>query len=284
MTNKSLPKDVQFCIITPTAYLQNFAAQSNRHLVLAHLVDTDQQYANFYKKISEDRQQFIIMDNGAFELGGSYDPDKLIALGNKCGADVLVLPDYPLQPAKKTIDAAIERIPQFKAAGFKTMFVPQSEVGDLEGWIESYKWASNNPDIDIIAMSILGIPNALPDIPNQYARVVMTSILKDRGILSKKYHHYLGLNTGPNLEIPALLRLGALNSCDSSNPVWCAINGIRYNITTDSYMPISKKYLRAVDFNTPMKGTHIQEAIQYNINLTMEIFDKYNYEKGLKNA
>ena len=60
-------EDPQFCIITPTAYLHRYASQSSMHLVLAHLVDMDEEYANFYAE----RGEFKIMDNGAFELGQS---------------------------------------------------------------------------------------------------------------------------------------------------------------------------------------------------------------------
>ena len=112
-----MAKDPQFCIITPTAYLERYAALSSMHLVLAHLVDTDEAYANFYAG----RSEFKIMDNGAFELGESYEPDKLIELGQKCNADAIVLPDYPFQSAQKTVDASTALIDPVKDAGFKTL-------------------------------------------------------------------------------------------------------------------------------------------------------------------
>lgn len=262
--------DPKFCIITPTAYLEQFASQSQMHLVLAHLVDHDEQYSSFYNS----RAEFKIMDNGAFELGESYDPDKLIDLGVKCKAHAIVLPDYPFQPYEKTIAAACDRITDFKHAGFKTMFVPQSETGDVEGWIESYKYASDNPDIDIIGMSILGMPNAIPDIHIAYARVVLTQILIERGIFNyNKYHHYLGLNSGPGLELPSLINMGALASCDSSGPVWAGILGHEYSINTDSFQSVSK--LKAhVDFDYPMvKDPLTLQRIQHNIDLTQAIFN-----------
>lgn len=266
----------QFCIITPTAYLEQYAIQSTTHLVLAHLVDIDDTYAAFYKARSEAGDR-LIMDNGAFELGESYAPNKLIELAHKCGAHALVLPDYPFQPAEKTIQAAEALIPQVVDAGFATFFVPQSQTGDLEDWIAAYTWASDNPNIDIIGMSILGVPNAIPEIPTAYARVVMSTILADRGIFGQKHHHYLGLNAGPNVEIPALLKLGLLDTCDSSNPVWCGINGIRYNETLSDWMGVQKKYLREVDFKehfaNPDKKAHIHEAIQHNISLTLGLFE-----------
>ena len=71
-------------------------------------------------------------------------------------------PDYPFNRCSKTISAAEELADAVKAAGFKTMFVPQSVTGDIEDWINGYRWAAGNPAIDIIGMSILGVPNAIP--------------------------------------------------------------------------------------------------------------------------
>jgi hypothetical protein len=65
----------------------------------------------------------------------------------------------------------------------------------------------------------------------------------------------------------------ALNSCDSSNPVWSGINGIRYNPTYSDWMGVQKKYLREVDFDTILtEKAHIHEAIEYNIDLTLSLF------------
>lgn len=271
MSSVKVPK---FCIITPTAYLEQYASQSEMHLVLAHLVDVDDAYAEFYAG----RSEFKIMDNGAFELGESYAPDKLIELGHKCNADAIVLPDYPFQPAQRTIDATSALLHQVKDAGFQTMCVPQSETGALEDWIEGYKWAATNPSIDIIGMSILGMPNAIPHINKPYARVVLTMMLMERGIFNfDKYHHYLGLNSGPALELPSLINMGALDSCDSSNPVWMAICGHRYNPHCDSYLQVGK-VKKEVDFNYPLTEDQATlDNIQYNINLTQNLMRPHTF-------
>lgn len=263
----------EFCIIAPTNYLEAYALKSKAHLVLAHIVDKDPRYADFYKMVSSlNEGHRIIMDNGAFELGESYAPDKLIDLAHKCGAHAIVLPDYPWKPSRVTIEAAQQWIPMIREAGFATMFVPQSETDELEDWIDGYMWAADNPDIDIIGMSILGVPNALSHVPAAYARVVMTELLLDRGVFADKYHHYLGLNAGPALEIPPLLEVRAMNSCDSSNPVWMAILGHEYSKNTDSYLAV-KKVKKEVDFNFPwIKDEHTHYRILHNLNLTMELF------------
>ena len=262
-------KNPQFCIITPTAYLERYASQSSMHLVLAHLVDEDQEYAEFY----DGRSEFKIMDNGAFELGKSYDPDKLIKLGQMCKADAIVLPDYPAQDSKKTVSAAIKLIDQVRDSGFQTMFVPQSQIGDKEDWIRSYVWATNMDSIDIIGMSILAMPNAIPHIHRGYARVVLTQILLERGLFNHdKHHHYLGLNAGPKLEIPTLIGMGVLDSCDSSGPVWAGICGHEYSKSTDSLQTTSK-IKKHVDFDYPLVDDDpTLKRIQRNIDLTLELF------------
>lgn len=267
-----LVDEPKFCIITPTAYLEEYASQSNMHLILAHLVDTDDKYAEFYA--TRDTTELKIMDNGAFELGESYNPEKLIELAIKCKADAIVLPDYPGQHQDKTIQAAIDWAPRIREAGFKTMFVPQSIVGDTAGWVEAYEWAAmDNPEIDIIGMSILGIPNALPHVHRAYARVVMTAMLIDAGVFNfTKHHHYLGLNSGPKLEIPTLISMKALASCDSSGPVWAAICNSEYSENTDSFMTTSK-ISKHVDFSYPMVKDHnVHRMIQKNIDLTLKLF------------
>lgn len=271
---KARNKRPEFCIITPTQYLDWYASQSTMHLVLAHLVDTDPGYASFYRG----RGEYKIMDNGAFELGESYSPEKLVDLAEKCGANAIVLPDYPLQPAEKTINAASQLLPYVKDAGFHAMFVPQSRTGEWHEWRDCYSWAVYNSNIDIIGMSILGVPNAIPNVEKAFARVVATALLIENNTFAfNKYHHYLGLNAGPALEIPSLIRMNALDSCDSSGPVWAGICGQWYTEATDSYQA-TKKISKHVDFDYPrVKDTSVHRAIQHNINLTKALFNPEKY-------
>ena len=271
---KNIPSKAnpRFGIIAPTAYL-SYALQSNFHLVLAHLLDTDPTYTEFYRSMS-DRGDFIICDNGAFELGESYAPDKLIALARSCNADAIVLPDYPYRQWDVTAIAASKMIDEVKSEGFQTFYCPQSVTGDWDGWVEGYLWGATNPDIDIIGMSILSLPNALPHIPAAYARVVGTEILQRTGVFAyEKYHHYLGLNAGPALEIPSLIAMNALNSCDSSGPVWAGICGHEYTRMADSYQS-TRKVAKHVDFNYRITtNPNVLNAIQHNITLTLDLFE-----------
>lgn len=262
----------QFCFITPTCLLEQYASQSSKHLCLAHLVDKDEVYAAFYNKMRM-RGDYIIMDNSAFELEVPYSADKLLGLAEKCGANAIVLPDYPFRESIYTINMALKWGEIFKNKGFETVFVPQSLTGHITDWLRAYDFASTSPVVDIIGMSILGVPNAIPNIDRSFARVVMTALLQNQQRFSTKRHHYLGLNSGPGLELPSLIKMGALWSCDSSNPVWMAMLGHEYTTNTDSYLPV-KKCTFPVDFDYDEKiDAHTHKLIQHNINVVKEIFN-----------
>lgn len=270
-----IPTEPSFCFITPTQYAGRFATKSRTHLVLAHLVAQDPEYAHFYKMRS-DEGDFVMCDNSAYEFKEAWSPELLIELGHKCGAHALVLPDYPFQEAQVTIDAAEEFIPLFKKEGFLPFFVPQSKRGDLKDWFRAYIYGAKHPDIKILGMSILGIPNALPNVDPSFARVVMSQLLLEKGIFaSDKAHHFLGLNSGPGLEIPSLLRMGVLTTIDSSGPVWHAILGHEYTENCESFQAVRKCNM-PVQFNYPM--THDQATlrrIETNVDLTNKIFNNY---------
>lgn len=267
-----------FCAIAPIKYNSIVSARP-AHLVLAHLLDTDEEYMEF-SQVESENGSFIMMDNSAYELKEPYSPDKLIELGKACGAHAIVLPDYPFQPSITTILAAEQYAQMFKDAGFKNFFVPQSQKGDFEDWISAYEWASNNPLIDIIGISILGVPNAWSDIEPSYARVIAMNELKVRGLFNdKKHHHFLGLNAGPALEIPTLLRMGVLDTIDSSGPIWSAINGHRYTYDADSYQQI-RKLTNPVDFHLPFTNdARTLARIDHNLELTDELFHANIYSK-----
>ena len=272
----------QFCAIAPISF-SDLVSDRSSHLVLAHLIDADHQatqlqkdysdaYTAFIKKES-DNGAFVMMDNSSYELKEPYAPEKLIELARKCGAHAIVLPDYPFQPAEKTIIAAEEFAPLFKEAGFKTFFVPQSKTGDREDWVDAYLWAANNPLIDIIGISILGVPNAWNNIDPAFARVVAMQHLLDIGEFAEdKHHHFLGLNAGPALEIPSLLRMGVLDTVDSSGPVWSAINSHRYSQECDSYQAV-RKLTSPVDFFMKLtKDQATLDRIKFNVDLTDKLF------------
>ena len=290
---------MEFCQIVPKKFI-SFVANRPRHLVLAHLVESDQEYADAYRKLKEETNCTLILDNSMFEYfkrgEPALDSSKLIDLGRKINADYIVLSDYPKQHWTVTRDKAIEMIPQIKSAGFKTFYVPQSELGDIDGLIESIKWAIDNPDIDLIGMSILADPIALGIDEGQYngelsgmirlqrsiARWRVFTELENRHVIrpgyitENLYHrfHILGMQDMVS-EIELLRRYHHfIASWDSSSAAWHGINGIRYDNTPTLLK--NGKLNSEVDFDWDGELTNkIIEDVQHNIDVIDSIAAKY---------
>lgn len=250
---------VEFCHISPTKYLDIFGTGRACHLTLAHLVNEDDDYLNWYIEAKKRDKCTIILDNSAFELfkrnEPMYDSNKLIDAANKIDADYVVMSDYPNEEFRKTIDKAKEMSPELKEKGFQTFFCPQSEKGDLQGLIDSYMWAVDDDRVDCIGFSILAIPNAYGVLEDPLQRMLsrwkFCRTLQDLGFFEKAYMkkrlHLLGMLDGPNEVMLLSEFFSCFHSWDSSAAVWCGLNDISFD---DSPTGLVKgKFEDHVDFS-----------------------------------
>lgn len=233
---------VKYCYISPIKYLDQIPKKSDLHLTLAHLIE-DEEYAKYYMKRKSENGDIIIMDNSAFEFKKPLSMDEMFKLmdDNNFHPDYVVAPDYPFEDWEKTYDSAMEFVGSVKYSdrNIGIMTVPQSEKGDVEGWVQCWKRMINNPYIDIIGYSILGIPNAFCEMTGTedisfnriFASVYLRNILLQNDSLydnfRKKWHHYLGASD--IREIVTQKQIGIMDSLDSSSVFWSAINGFEYD-------------------------------------------------------
>jgi len=258
---------LNFCHISPTTYLQRYTNTNGAHLLLAHLVEEYPEYCEYYANLDDGK--YKIMDNSAFEMfklgRDMYESDKLIEMGIACKADCIVLSDYPKQHSQRTIDAAKRLIPEFKAAGFDTFFVPQSNLGDMTDYVNCIEWALDHMSIDLIGISILGAPIACGvdestfeggkrsdayKMQRYLSRWNLFKILEKRnllGPLSEKRFHCLGMVDGPK-EIDLLRDYHRyIFSWDSSAAVWAGINDVLFDDSPTGLM--NGKFEKEVDFS-----------------------------------
>lgn len=259
---------MQFCHIAPTAHL-DLVRGRNVHLTLAHLLETDPEYASFYKNEYQNGST-IIQDNSAFEMYKQgremYPADRLIDLAQTNGAHYIVMSDYPGQHSSKTIQAAQELAPQFKEQGFGTFFVPQSQYGDLKDYEECFEWAVNSDLVDYIGVSILGVPNAYGvernnKLQRYVSRAHFMQTHEDMFFYAKhkgKKIHFLGMVDGPN-EISLLGDMAQyVDTWDSSSAVWLGLNGRTYDISPTGL--IDGKFELEVDFRAVAGPDDVQLA------------------------
>ena len=270
---------IEFCHICPTPHL-DLVSNRSVHLVLAHLVETDEGYVQYYLKERERNPKVqIILDNSAFEMYKQgkemYPSNKLIEMGNRIKADYIVMSDYPGEPGEKTIESAKVLAPRFKQAGFKTFFVPQSKIGDSKDLIDCFRWARDNTDwVDYIGVSILAAPNAYGVERGNKMQRFMSRVklmydmdqstifpeLKDRGVKV----HFLGMLDGPN-EIMYLSRFAKfIDTWDSSAAIWCGLNGIKFDNSPSGL--VDGKFEKEVDFNYKTEDTARIDLAKENMN------------------
>jgi hypothetical protein len=277
---------IQFCHIAPTDFLEAVTPHNGAHLLLAHLVESDPEYADYYFRLRDGK--YKIMDNSAFEMFKQgrpmYDASKLIEMARRCGADCIVLPDYPKENGKKTRDAAIQYGPAFRSAGFDTFFCPQSELGNIDELVYTFNWGLEQSYIDVVGVSILACPIALGvneqklehgeerdagyKLQRYLSRYRVLQILAERGVLDDralKRFHCLGMTDGPN-EIMLLKQFAPyIRSWDSSAAVWAGLNhmlfdqsptGLRYG-----------KFEKEVDFNLKKRDVDAQAVVDMFANI-----------------
>ena len=271
---------IKFCHISPTAFLK-YTKSNGAHLILAHLVEEDEEYRNYYRDLKD--RAYKIMDNSAFEMfklgRPMYDESKLLEMGKQCKADCIVMSDYPKQPYRVTVEAAQRLAPIFKEEGFDTFFVPQSELGDMDGLLRSIEWGLNSPNIDIIGLSILSCPiacgvdettfhggkrNDAYRMQRYMSRWKVFREMEKRGLLTyaaQKRFHCLGMVDGPN-EIDLLREYeDYIFSWDSSAAVWAGMNGISFDTSPTGLM--NGKFEKEVDFSCT--DEHDARLVMHNI-------------------
>lgn len=267
---------IDFCHIAPTKNLELVKGRP-AHLVLAHLIEEDEEYVDFYKNESGT----IIMDNSAFEMYKQgkpmLSPDKLLTLANKLGnVDYIVMTDYPDESHMKTINAAKDLAPKFKDAGYGTFFCPQAPIGDLTNLVGSFAWAANNPDlVDYVGVSILNIPNAYSvEKDNRLQRFVsrlrFMYTLKQAGALDMlKLHgqkiHLLGMVDGPNEILFMSPFKDYISTWDSSAAVWAGLNKLSFDSSPTGL--VDGKFELEVDFDASVVDEYAIECAKNNMKL-----------------
>jgi hypothetical protein len=288
---------ISFAHIAPVKCLQR-VADYDVHLLLAHLIEDNKEYRDFYINLKQTNPSvFYHLDNSAFEMFKRGEPmypsDKLIEMGKLVGADSIVLTDYPKEPWQKTVESAVKLMPTFRRAGFMTFFCPQSELGDIEGLMSSFKWAIEEDDINFIGVSILACPIGMGinegshssssgrddgyRLQRYLSRLMIFRELEKRGLLVQndtfKRFHCLGMTDGPR-EIDLLREYhDYIFSWDSSAAIWHGIQQIRFDDSPTGLR--NGKCEKEVDFNCSIGSSSkewldIDAKIMYN----MQMIDK----------
>lgn len=218
---------MRLAIIAPNAYLQDFSAFHNNsyHLVLAHRFNSEPEYRSFYIEQRKKTYSFIILDNGACELGESINNGTLLETASVLRPDVLVLPDV-LHQSQATIARTEKFIESYKHQNkikCKLMAVVQGKT--RKEWLSTLSSFTSNPYIDMIGISST---NAVyPKTKNYYTRIKTLRYLHQRQLIGKKKIHMLGLDDSGHFELRHFSKYSFIEGADSSAPVVHGAKGIK---------------------------------------------------------
>jgi hypothetical protein len=150
---------MKLAIITPTSYINKFGNQGDFHLALSHLLDRDT--PNEYEKALLESDMQIILDNGLFENHVPEGIDSLIAKAKRIKATHFFAPDhlYNKERTQSALENTIHVLDQQKLVD-KIKIAAVVQADNPKDYIRQYIDFCNNPDVDLIGLSILSIPKS----------------------------------------------------------------------------------------------------------------------------
>ena len=123
-----MEKAMRIAEIIPVGCLEK-TAQNQYHMCLAHLVQQNDEYTKFYRRMSNEGK-YVLMDNGAAE-GSQLDIEGLIECYEKVQPTEIVLPDT-LCNSEETVQKSVRALQLLKDRGLlknrRVMFVPQGKT------------------------------------------------------------------------------------------------------------------------------------------------------------
>lgn len=146
-----MKKEIKIAEIVPVSSLEK-TKDNQYHMCLAHLVQQSDEYAKFYRRMSNEGK-YVLIDNGAAE-GSQLDIINLMYCYEKINPAEIVLPDT-LCDSISTLEKSLSAYNLLSMSGFipryKVMFVPQGKT--FGEWKECAMTALNKMAIDTIGVS-----------------------------------------------------------------------------------------------------------------------------------
>jgi len=251
---------MQASIISPVSLLDAVSLRQKLHLVLVQELERSKAYADFYTNVIRPRGDYLILDNGAFELGEAASAELLLKWVRLLHPDEIVLPDVredSFATLSRTTDFIQHVLPLIDYP-IKCMAVPQGK--NLQEWMMCLHIMLSIPQITCI-----GPYEESADWFPYGGRLSLLERIKS-DVLGKVDVHLLGMD-----EDLVELRVGGPTVCswvrstDSSKPVCYGLGGVKLDA---QYGPRGVKYPgRSKDFFECTVSPTQREAVLHNVDV-----------------
>lgn len=214
----------------PNSYFEHVQEYTDGDYALVHILEKSEEYRKHFLKAKE-KGRAIILDNSAFELGESFDPELFVKWIYKLKPTYYVVPDK-LRDAEATVgkmDKFFKFYPAiYEGTGSKSIGVVQGTTYTECVWC----YEQLAPRCDVIAFNkSYGEPaddiETRAKVRPEYIRMMF----EDGIIDTNKPHHILGTIYPQEMDIYASSdKYNFIQSVDTCNPVVSALCGIRYSL------------------------------------------------------
>lgn len=267
---------MQISYITPTKYIKKYGSQSDFILALSHLIDEKE--INEYEKAILETKLPILLDNGLFENQVPESLYSLVKKASRIGATHFFAPDklFDSKGTEKELNKTIKHLKELNN-GLKIAAVVQAD--NFEDYIDQLLAFNENPDVDIIGLSILSIPKSFYEEVGKYditeSRVYLLKKMKDMELhdeIKWKNCHLLGLGNSYEDVIYANDNCPWVKSNDTSSAFW---NGTQGKKLIGAYCEVEGgKTKIPVDFSFNLLTREQAKLVQQNITKVKKTFLK----------
>ncbi|SEB61102.1 hypothetical protein [Streptomyces melanosporofaciens] len=220
-----MTKHIDFSVIAPPAYLDDFVAQepARVHHVAAQRVLSHDGYRAFFVAEAE-RGAEIIIDNGVFDLGHALPAADLVAAGLAVSAREIILPDV-MHEGAATIKASEQAARDILDLTDSFRLCVVLHAADDEEWLRTYDHFASSDYVGAIALPA----SRRPDPERQLCRTrwMATHYLEDRDMVEERMvYRLLGLGRTGHLELVEQREHEWIASVDGAAPVILGAMGI----------------------------------------------------------
>jgi len=244
----------------PICLLEKSRTFNDYHYCLAHLLDQNEEYANFFFQRKE-ADDYIIMDNSLHELGEAYDRSRLMHLVNELKPNEFIVPDVWEDYTQSVVNAKEWSKINLPKEVTKVAVVQAKSYEEAMKCYQTYKDLGYKKIAFSYGASYYNdvYPHINSDFGKAMGRLwVINSLYKDRVISKKDRIHLLG--TAMPFEFKFYNEMPFIESIDTSNPIMAALEGTKY---TDGQHPKPKLNMNEVQA-WPLEKIDV-DLVHYNV-------------------
>lgn len=244
----------------PICLLEKSRTFNDYHYCLAHLLDQNEEYANFFFQRKE-ADDYIIMDNSLHELGEAYDRSRLMYLVNELKPNEFIVPDVWEDYTQSVVNAKEWSKINLPKEVTKVAVVQAKSYEEAMKCYQTYKDLGYKKIAFSYGASYYNdvYPHINSDFGKAMGRLwVINSLYKDRVISKKDRIHLLG--TAMPFEFKFYNEMPFIESIDTSNPIMAALEGTKY---TDGQHPKPKLNMNEVQA-WPLEKIDV-DLVHYNV-------------------